>query len=121
MRKRHLSLYSTAMQNHSRWVFLRHLTQKIPTCWYLLNLQQVTQILCVTQCKSQGESVKYRLGWVPNANFLHWPCFFVLISFAFGTKLNANAWMNGWMELYSQNPVSSILMNEYVGLKDTRV
>ena len=24
----------------------------------------------------QHESVEYRLHWVPNANFLHWPCTF---------------------------------------------
>ena len=36
------SLYSTATQNYWRWVLLRHLTQEIPTCWYLL--RWVTQI-----------------------------------------------------------------------------
>ena len=45
------SLYSTATQNHSRWVLLRHFTQN-PQC----------------------ESVEYRLRWVPNAKSLCWPC-----------------------------------------------
>ena len=58
-----LSQYSTATQSHSRWVLLRHLTQKI----VLLHYQ--------TQ-NPQRESVEYRLRWVQNANFSHWPCTF---------------------------------------------
>ena len=27
----------------------------------------------------QRESVEYRLRWVPNANFLHWPCTFHIL------------------------------------------
>ena len=50
------SLYSTATQNHWCWVLplvetpnatlLRHLTQNIPTCWYILTLPNAK--ICVT-------------------------------------------------------------------------
>ena len=40
--------------------FLRHLTQN-----------------------PQRESVEYRLRWVPNANFLHWPCTFHVVCVSF--------------------------------------
>ena len=67
------------MQNHSRWVLLRHLTQKIvllrylthkiPTCWYL-------KFFASPNAKPQRRSVEYRLRWVPNAKLLRWPCTF---------------------------------------------
>ena len=31
----------------------------------------------------QQQSVEYRLGWVPNANFLRWPCTFHIFCVAF--------------------------------------
>ena len=82
-----LSLYSTATQNYSRWVLasawtpnatlLRHLTQNIPTCWYILALPNAT--ICVspdTKLKScvspdanpRRQSVEYRWRWA----FWHW-------------------------------------------------
>ena len=65
-----LSLYSTAMQNHSRWVLalastsnatlLRHLTQNIPTCWYILALPNAK--ICVTP------DAKPKICVTPDAN-----------------------------------------------------
>ena len=53
-----LSLYSTATQNHSRKVLLRHLTQN-----------------------PQRKLVKYRLRWVPKSS--RWPCTFHVVCVSF--------------------------------------
>ena len=41
------SLYSTATQNHSRWVLLRHFTQKIVLLRHLMQRYQHVSIFCV--------------------------------------------------------------------------
>ena len=51
--------------------------------------------ICVTpNAKPQRESVEYRLHWVPNAKFMHWPCTFphllVSISFTLGPVFQWN-------------------------------
>ena len=47
----------------------------IPTCWYLG--ANANPYICVTpDAKPRPQSVEYRWRWVPNAQFLRWPCTF---------------------------------------------
>ena len=75
------SKFSTAMQKHSRWVLalawtpnatlLHHLTQNIPTCWYILALPipDAKPKICVILdakpkiCNPRVQSVEYRWRW----------------------------------------------------------
>ena len=83
------SLYSTATQNHSRWVLLRHPTQNPNASqWNIGCVGSQTQnfrvghvhfmffVLISFAFGTQRESVEYRLRWVPNAKFSRWPCIF---------------------------------------------
>ena len=105
-----LSLYSTAMQNLSRWLRppMRRfrVTYSIPTCWYLKSLMDLTQIPTVPMqiptdpTRAQREQVEYRSCWVPSRWGLHWPCTFHVVCAAFsafGTRKlpNANAVSGG--------------------------
>ena len=84
-----LSLYSTAMQNTWRRGLVSRIThisglasewrQNIPTCWYLQRKILASGALPNANPQRQVfyKSVEYRWRWVPNANFLRWPCTFL--------------------------------------------
>ena len=65
---------------------LSHLTQKIPTCWYLKTRKQPTPNLkfASPNAKPKCKSVEYRLRWAPNAKFLCWAsCKFHVVCVSF--------------------------------------
>ena len=89
-----LSLYFTATQNHWCWVLalaqtpnttlLHHLTQNIPTCWYILALPNAKICvtpdakpkICVTpDANPRHQSVEYRWRWA----FWRWACTFQVV------------------------------------------
>ena len=81
-----LSLYSTATQNHSRWVLFlspnaKDSTFALPKAKNTNMLVSLalgdTNILHHLTQNPQCQSVEYRLRLVPNANFLCWPCTFL--------------------------------------------
>ena len=86
-----LSLYSTATQNHSCWVLAldpqhhnialgkEHVYKYLKTLKFAL-LPNTKHKICVTpNAKPQREPMEYRLRWVPNTKFSHWPCTFHVV------------------------------------------
>ena len=64
-----------------------------------------------TRKKKQRESVEYRLRWVPNANFSHWPCSFHdfcvdFICVGFPTQTRFQWSMDFRMSSFSHNTIS---------------
>ena len=93
-----LSLYSSAKQNHWRWVLalaqtpnatlLRHLMQNIQTCWYILALPNAKICLtpnakpkiCVTpDANPRRQSVEYRWRWAFWLWGCQWACTFPVV------------------------------------------